>query len=233
MKKTLGVLLILLSVICIAANYGLYHDSTPGRNTAVLVSNLSDESAYFRMIVYDYEGKELWKETFKSKPYETILVDLSQKFPQSDRNWGLVFFQSDQLLYLSVLYRDGDMLFCRNHVIEPVQTSSDAKYYWYGVNYTNFGNSETAFSIINTSNKTNDLYLWVYDYAGNVIRELSGSVSPKSAVYVDLAKELSSQTTGVVDIRSTEPIVIGVEYYQGGEIWIIENIVDWYTTTNW
>jgi len=233
MKRTLGVLLIFLSAICIAANYGLYHDSTPGRNTAVLISNLSDESAYFRMIVYDYEGKELWKETFKSKPYETILVDLSQKFPQSDRNWGLVFFQSDQLLYLSVLYRDGDMLFCRNHVIEPVQTSSEAKYYWYGVNYTNFGNSETAFSVMNTSNKATDLYLWVYDYAGKVIRELSGSVSPKSAVYVDLAKELTSQTTGVVDIRSTEPIVIGVEYYQGGEIWIIENIVDWYTTTNW
>lgn len=233
MKKILVAFAMLFSMIIFAANYGFYHDSTPGRNTAIMVSNLSDENAYFRVVVYDYEGKEIWKDTFRSKPYETVHIDLVQKIPQSDRNWGLALIQCDQLLYISVLYKDREMLFCRNHVIEPVQTSSDAKYYWYGINYTNFGNAETAFALINTSNKTSEVYVWVYDYAGNVVKELSGNVSAKASAYVDLTKELNSQTSGVVDIRSTEPIVVGIEYYQSGEIWIIENIVDWYTTTSW
>ncbi|HOJ89313.1 MAG TPA: hypothetical protein PLP64_05120 [Pseudothermotoga sp.] len=233
MRKFLLTGFVLISLACFAANYGIYHDSTPGRNTAILISNLSDEDAYFRTIVYDSEGKDLWKDTYKSKPYETVLIDLSQKIPQSDKSWGLILIQCDQLLYISALYSDGEMLFTRNHVIEPVQVSSDAKYYWYGVNYTNFGNAETAFALLNTSNKSSDLYLWVYDYTGSVIKELSGSIAPKGAAYVDLAKEVSAQTSGVVDIRSTQPIVIGVEYYQSGQIWIIENIVDWYTTTSW
>lgn len=233
MKKALIFFVAILSTILFAANYGLYHDSTPGRNTAIVVSNLSDENAYFRVVAYDYEGKEIWKDTFRSKPYETVHIDLVQKIPQSEKNWGLVLIQCDQLLYISVLYKDREMLFSRDHVIEPVQVSSDAKYYWYGINYTNFGNAETAFALMNTSNKTSDVYLWVYDYAGNVIKELSGNISAKASAYVDLTKELSSQTSGVIDIRSTEPIVVGVEYYQSGEIWMIENIVDWYTTTSW
>lgn len=233
MKKILLIFTMFLSVIVFSANYGLYHDSTPGKNTTLLISNLSDENAYFRVVVYNCDGKEIWKDTFRSKPYETVHIDLVQKVPQSDKNWGLVLLQSDQLLYISVLYKDSEMLFCRNHVIEPVQTSSNAKYYWYGISYTNFGSAETAFSLINTSNKEMEVYVWVYDYAGSVIKELSGNISPKASAYVDLTKELNSQTSGVVDIRGTEPIVIGVEYYQSGEIWIIENIVDWYTTTSW
>lgn len=171
MRKLLLTGFVLISLACFAANYGIYHDSTPGRNTAILISNLSDEDAYFRTIVYDSEGKDLWKDTYKSKPYETVLIDLSQKIPQSDKSWGLILIQCDQLLYISALYSDGEMLFTRNHVIEPVQVSSDAKYYWYGVNYTNFGNAETAFALLNTSNKSSDLYLWVYDYTGSVIKE--------------------------------------------------------------
>ncbi len=233
MKKFLMICAVLLPIIALGANYGLYHDSTPNRSTAVMISNLSDENAYFRVLVYDCEGKEIWKETFKSKPYETVYVDLAQKIPQSDKNWGLVLVQCDQLLYISVLYMYGEMLFCRNHVIEPVQISSDAKYYWYGVNYTNFGSSGTAFCLMNTSTKESEVYIRVYDYTGSVVDELSGTISAKASAYVDLAKELSSQTSGVIDIRSTEPIIIGVEYYQSDEIWIVENIVDWYTTTSW
>ncbi|ABV34171.1 MULTISPECIES: hypothetical protein [Pseudothermotoga] len=233
MKKVALLVLIFLCAAGFAANYGVYYDQTIGKSTAIFVSNLSEEKAYFRVVVYDYKGNTIWQNSYRSNEFETVWVDLSQVIPQSDENWGLVLIQSDQLLYISALYKSDDVLVGRDHVIEPVQVSSDAKYYWYGLNYTNFVESQTAFSIMNTSDREADVIIDIYSYEGDFLDELSGTISPRAAAYINLSEEIQTGSMGVIDIRSTELLILGVEYYDKGGLWGIENIVDWYTTTSW
>ncbi len=233
MKKSLILTFLVIAMITIGADYCFYHDSTAGRETAFFISNLSDEKAYFRVVVYSSEGKELWKNTYRTNPYETILVDLSKLIsPRSDA-WGLVLVQSDQLLVVSVSYTSNGTLFARDTVMESVHSSKDAKYYWYATYYENIQKIETDLMILNTSSRETDVYVWIYDFQGRILKELSGSIKPRASAYINIASELDSDAIGVIDIRSTELLVIAVDYIQEGVSWAVKNVVDWYTTTDW
>ncbi|AEH51525.1 hypothetical protein [Pseudothermotoga thermarum] len=93
--------------------------------------------------------------------------------------------------------------------------------------------AETDVMISNISTREADVYVWIYDFQGKILKELSGTISPKATAYVSLYDELDVETVGVIDIRSTEPLIIAVEYIRDGKSWSIKNIVNWYTTTNW
>ncbi len=233
MKRFSITILLVIAVTLIAADYGVYHDSTSGRGTAIFISNLSEEKAYLRVVVYNSKGNELWKNSYRLNLYETILVDLTKQIRPSDNSWGLVLVQSDQLLTISASYIQDDVLFSRDIVMEPAQFSNDAKYYWYSLYYENVGSAMTDLMISNISSTEADVYVWIYDFQGQILKELSGTINPRACAYVSLYDELETEAIGVVDIRSTEPLIIAVEYLEEGESWSIRNIVDWYTTTSW
>lgn len=225
--------LILLATVYFAANYVIYYDCTPDYKTSVLISNLSDEKAYFRVTVYDSNGQRLWRETYNKPPYSSVFIDLSQVVNRSESSWGLVLVQCDQLLHAMVLYREEEgTLLNSNHIIEPLNFSEDAKYYWYSAGYVNAEESQPALILVNPNDKTIDVAVWIYDEAGQLVKDLEGEIEPFAAAYVNLIKYVQ-QGSGVVDIRSTLPILLAVEHYDDGMLWNINNIVDWYTTTSW
>jgi len=225
--------LVLLATIYFAANYAVYYDCTPDYKTSLLISNLSDEKAYFRVTVFDSSGQRLWRETYNKPPYSSVFIDLSQVVKRSESSWGLVLVQCDELLHITVMYWEEEgTLLNSNHVIEPLNFSQDAKYYWYAVGYVNSENSQPALILANPNDKSIDVAVWIYDEAGQLVKDLEGELDPFSAVYVNLVKYVQ-QGSGVVDIRSTLPILVAVEHYDDGMLWNINNIVDWYTTTSW
>jgi hypothetical protein len=225
--------LVLLATIYFAANYAVYYDCTPDYKTSLLISNLSDEKAYFRVTVFDSSGQRLWRGTYNKPPYSSVFIDLSQVVKRSESSWGLVLVQCDELLHITVLYWEEEgTLLNSNHVIEPFNFRQDAKYYWYAVGYVNSENSQPALILANPNDKSIDVAVWIYDEAGQLVKDLEGELDPFSAVYVNLVKYVQ-QGSGVVDIRSTLPILVAVEHYDDGMLWNINNIVDWYTTTSW
>lgn len=225
--------LVLLATIYFAANYAVYYDCTPDYRTSLLISNLSDEKAYFRVTVFDSSGQRLWRETYNKPPYSSVFIDLSQVVKRSESSWGLVLVQCDELLHITVMYWEEEgTLLNSNHVIKPFNFRQDAKYYWYAVGYVNSENSQPALILANPNDKSIDVAVWIYDEAGQLVKDLEGELDPFSAVYVNLVKYVQ-QGSGVVDIRSTLPILVAVEHYDDGMLWNINNIVDWYTTTSW
>ncbi|AEH51526.1 hypothetical protein [Pseudothermotoga thermarum] len=127
MKRFFFITLMFVVATMIAANYGVYHDSTFDRGTAIFISNMSEEKAYLRVVVYNSTGDELWKNTYRLNLYETILIDLTKIINPDINTWGLVLVQSDQLLSISVSYLQDDALFSRDIITEPAQSSMDAK----------------------------------------------------------------------------------------------------------
>ncbi len=233
MRRVVIFSLVLLATIYFAANYAVYYDCTPDYKTSLLISNLSDEKAYFRVTVFDSSGQRLWRGTYNKPPYSSVFIDLSQVVKRSESSWGLVLVQCDELLHITVLYWEEEgTLLNSNHVIEPFNFRQDAKYYWYAVGYVNSENSQPALILANPNDKSIDVAVWIYDEAGQLVKDLEGELDPFSAVYVNLVKYVQ-QGSGVVDIRSTLPILVAVEHYDDGMLWNINNIVDWYTTTSW
>lgn len=234
MVRKLSILVLTLSCMLIfALDYAFYYDCTPEKETAVLVSNLSDEPQYTRLLVFDSKGKRLHQEVTTLNPYRSVVFDLTRVVTPSPTTWGLVMLQSDGHLYISVAYSDHRLLVSRDHVIEPVATREDAKYYWYALSYMNTKSFKTGFAIANPNKVEAQGNVYIYNASGELLKDLSGSIQPYNSVYVDLAEELEVETFGVVDVKSTVPIVLGVEYFLEGKIWQIDNIVDWYATTSW
>lgn len=234
MVRKLSMLVLALSCMLIfAADYAFYYDCTPEKETAVLVSNLSDEPQYTRLLVFDSKGKRLYQEVTTLDPYKSVIFDLTRVVTPSPTTWGLTMLQSDGHLYISVAYSDHRLLVSRDHVIEPVTTSKDAKYYWYALSYVNTRSFKTGFAILNPNRVEAQGNVYIYNASGELLKELYGSIQPYNSVYVDLAEELEVETFGVIDVKSTVPIVLGVEYFLEGKIWQIGNIVDWYATTSW
>lgn len=227
------VFLMLICAVLIGADYAFYYDCTPDKETAIFVSNVSDEQCYVRLLVFDNNGKRLHQEVLTLDPYKSVIFDLSRVVTPSPSAWGLTMLQSDGFLQISIVYSDRDLLVSRDHVIEPVTTSRDAKYYWYTLGYVNSKSFKTGFAIMNPNKVEAQGYIYIYDASGKTLKELSGTIQPYNSVYVFVSERIEEETFGVIDIRSTVPIVLGVEYFLEDKIWQIDNIVDWYTTTSW
>ncbi len=233
MRKILSFTLLVVITLIFAESYAAYHLSTVGYKTSVLVSNMSEEKAYFRVLAFNCYGKKLWQDTYSAQAYSTVSIDLAEFIPSADENWGLLLIECDQLLHISVLYQDESFgLLNVDHVIEPVQSSEDAKYYWYAAGYLVKDNSSIGLVMMNPNKDEVSISIWICNSNGETVDEFSGSIEPFAAVFLDLLDHVKDDV-GVVDIQVDLPIIIGVEHYEEGEIWTIDNIVDWYTITEW
>ncbi|WP_041081909.1 hypothetical protein [Thermotoga profunda] len=233
MRRIFIFALLVLAVLALADIYALYHLSVPGYRTTVFVSNMSEEEANFTISAFDCTGQKLWEDTYISKEYSTVAINLAEFIESNDDCWGLLLIKCDQLLHITAFYEDEEYgLLNTDHVIEPVQASEDTKYYWYAAGYVNKGNSETALVLINPNEDEASGSIWICNSNGETVKDLSGTIEPFSAKFFDLIKFIKDDV-GVVDIQSDLPIIIGIEHYEDGEIWTIDNIVDWYTTTEW
>ncbi|HBT39045.1 MAG: hypothetical protein H5T93_07590 [Pseudothermotoga sp.] len=232
-NKLLALSVLLVATVYLAANYVIYYDCTHDYKTSILVSNLSDEKAYFRVTVYDSSGQKLWRESYNRPPYGSVFIDLSNVVSQAESSWGLVLIQCEQLLHVTALYYEAEgTLLNSNHIIEPLNFLEDAKYYWYSAGYVNAQESQPSLILVNPNENTIDVVLWIYDESGQLVEDLEGEIEPFAAAYVNLMKYLQ-QGSGIVDVRTTMPILLAVEWYEDGLLWNINNIVDWYTTTSW
>lgn len=233
MKKFILFLLI-LSVATFASDYAFYYDCSPDRETAIMVTNLSDEKASLRLLLFDSYGKRLFQQIQTLAPYQTWFLDLTSVVTPSTTSWGLAMLQSDQLLYVLALYTINEKLTSIDHVIEPITIDSDAKYYWYAVNYVNFDIWTTWVAIINPNKVQASVEIYVCDgKQGEQVDVLSATLEPYAVDYVDLKEMVEVGSFGVVDVRSNVPLVLGVEYWRKDELAEVDNVVDWYATTRW
>ncbi|MEJ5229464.1 MAG: hypothetical protein WHT65_05635 [Pseudothermotoga sp.] len=233
MKKMIVFILLLVTVLILADSYAVYHLSVPGYSTSLLISNMSEEKAYFRISAFDCYGKKLWQNSYNMSEYSTMSVDLAKFITSGDDNWGLLLIECDQLLSIAVMYQDETYgLLNGDHVIEPIQYSEDAKYYWYAAVYAVKGSSSTTLALMNPNKKETEITIWICESNGETVEELTATLEPFSSAFLDLAKYIQ-EDIGVVDIQSDLPIAIGVEHYEDDELWTVDNIVDWYTTTEW
>lgn len=232
-RKITVLALVILAVFTFAETYAIYHLSTPLYKTKVLISIMGEGRAHFTVYAFDCNGKKLWQNTYDSEEYSTLTIDLSKFIKGHDDNWGLLLIDSSSLLHLTVLYEDVEYgLLCRDHIVEPVWFFEDTKYYWYAAGYINKGNSETGLVLINPNNEEANGSFWISDSKGRTVENLSGTIKPYAAVFFDLTKYIKDDV-GFVDIQTDLPIIIAVEHYEKGGLWIVDNVVSCYTTTEW
>ncbi|MGB9790548.1 MAG: hypothetical protein ACPLTP_07955 [Thermotoga caldifontis] len=232
--KKLMLFFLVLSVAVFASDYAFYYDCSPDRETAIMVTNLSDENASLRLLLFDSYGKRLFQQIQTLAPYQTWFLDLTSVVTPSTTSWGLAMLQSDQLLYVLALYTGSEKLTSIDHVIEPITINSDAKYYWYAVNYVNFDTWKTWVAIMNPNKVQADVEVYVYDgKQGGQVDVLSGTLEPYAVDYVDLTEIAEAGNFGVIDVRSNVPLVLAVEYWREDELAEVDNVVDWYATTGW
>lgn len=232
-KGTTMFLMVIFAALAFANTYAFYYLSTPVYNTNVLISIIGEERANLTVTVFDFNGKELWQKTYDAEEYSTLSIDLSTFIKANDDNWGLAIIDSDSLLHVTVLYEDVDYgLFTTDHVVEPIWFYEDAKYYWYSASHVNKGKSETGLILMNPNDEEVDGNMWICDSKGRTVQDLSGKIKPFSAVFFNLTRFIKDDF-GFIDIQVDLPIIIGIEHYENGQLWTINNIVSWYMTTDW
>ena len=208
--------------------YTIYYFRVGNYSTAVSVSNMGEEDAKVDAKVFDRNGNVLWHGSFNLAPYSSRLIDVSELFESSDESWGLFLAESEGLLNLFAVYKDDEEPFAVDQVIEPIQQLKDATYYWYSVGYVNKEDFGMGLIFMNPNPRPVQVYAWVKDSSGETLWELEGTLQPFSSAFVDLS-EYAKGEYGVLDVRADLPINLATEFYFGGDIWTVDNIVDWYT----
>jgi len=232
--KWLTVLFVLAFVVLtFPSNYALYYTAFPQQNTGILITNVYDERANYRIEIYDSDGYKLWSDSRRLDPYVTDFIDVAETVGTDEYNWGLALIKSDELLYIGAMYMIDEEVIAYDNVLEPIQEDENAKYYWYGMSFHNLAEGTSGIVISNPNNEECSISIWVYDSDGTLIYEDSGFLYERESAYFDLSEELYAEAVGVVDVRSDLPIIIGAEYYKNGDTWEIDNVVDWYSTTPW
>ncbi len=229
-----GVILILaLFVSTTARTYTSYYTCLPGTVTAVVLTNASsyDHEEAFRLTLYSAEGAVLHSFMGDLASYQSAVYFLNDFVDQPDKySWGSLVIESNVLLLAGVwIGTDTEWVSISNVQAQTLSTEElDIAYFWYGANYANTEHRRTGIAVINPGESAIEGTAYIYDSAGALQNSNDFTLNPHAAAYFNPESvfPIGEDSWGLIDIRSTDPIVVSSEYFDADGILLDVDIID-------
>jgi hypothetical protein len=237
-KKTAASFLCIVLLCCVASSAAgrtiwAYYDSAPGVNTVVVLSNASEFAAADGVTIrlYDANGSLLCESVHGLDAYESTAVFLNGLLDEANElAWGLVEIESELLIQVGVwIGTEEGWLFVENYGELGGSTAGlEVETYWYGVSYANTPNRQTTVTILSPNDRIAFSSLHMYDAVGTLqyYRELPLPV--RQPVFIDLADAFppADDIWGIVDIGTTQPVIVVCTYFDAEGYLIDVDVVD-------
>ena len=229
-----GIVLILaLSVSTTARTYTSYYTCLPGTVTAIVLTNASsyDHEEAFRLTMYSAEGPVIHSFTRGLTSYESVVYFLNDFIDQPDEfSWGALVIESNVLLLAGIwIGTDTEWVSISNVQAQTLSTEGlDIAYFWYGANYANTEHRRTGIAVINPGDSALAGTAYIYDSAGSLQNSSDFALEPHSSAYFNPESvfPIGEDSWGLIDIRSTDPMVVISEYFDADGDLLDVDIID-------
>ena len=213
-------------------HYAFYYDITGGQDVEVNVLNPMFTPTNFVMTVHDAFGAEIWATAGSLASAQSGFVRLGGNVPYDDDAWGVVNVESDDRLIIGIEYLYDDEIISIDSIVTEVPALNSFETYWLGTHYSQVGESETAFIVMNPWPVTTACTVTAYNSESVRIYERDFSLGAYESEYVALTSVLGSSGLlwGLLDVKMQgQAVVIAVEYYGRGCSGLeIDNVTEFY-----
>lgn len=214
---------VLILALCVVAppalgrTYVAYHDSTEGHNTALVLTNVANESVSVEVIAYDSAGTPIASTEVNLSGFASEAIFLEELVEEaSGLAWGLVSAETEGRIALaSWVGVDGAWLSIENTSVPlTLPETYDVSGYWITTNYANTASRSTALSLVNPFDAQAAGKIYVYNAEGEAQAALPFELEPRTSAFVLLSEELDMGSTmwGMVDVSCDAPILLVAEY---------------------
>ncbi|MBU1048931.1 hypothetical protein KKG90_02790 [Candidatus Bipolaricaulota bacterium] len=227
------ILILIVSVAVTGRTYKSYYTCLPGSVTAVVITNASayEHEEAFSLTLYDAEGSTLYTTVAGLKSFESTVYFLNDLVEQpGELSWGALVVESNVLLLTGVwIGTETEWVSISNVQAQTLSTEGlDIAYYWYGANYANTENRRTGIAVINHGENALTGTAFVYDSKG-VLQNYTDFVlvAHGSAFFrPESVFPVGEDSWGLIDIRTTDPIVVASEYYDAAGTLLDIDLID-------
>ena len=235
MKTLAAISAIVLAVGLVAAgqfHYAFYYDLSGGQDLEINIMNTMPWSNNVTIDVHDAYGGLIWDSYATLDGYSTVYVRLGDEIPSGGTNWGVVTVDSEDRVIVGLEYYMDDLLVSMDTVYDEIPQISADEPYWLGTYYTQVGDAETAYVVMNPWPTTARCAVTAYDANGSAVHFLEFVLGPYESEYVLLSGEIGSGGLmyGLLDVQMEgQVVVLALEYTGRGCSGLeIDNVTEYY-----
>jgi len=227
------IFILVLSTSATARTYTSYYTCLPGSVTAVVLTNAStyDHEEAFQLTMYSADGTVLHAFVGNLDSYQSTVYFLNDFIDEPNEfSWGPLVIESNVLLLAGVWIGTEDEWVSISNVQSQVLSTDglDVAYFWYGANYANTEHRRTGIAVVNPGKSAITGTAYIYDSDGSLQDSSDFTLSSHGAAYFtpESVFPIGEDSWGLIDIRSTNPIVVVSEYYDARGILLDVDIID-------
>jgi len=227
------IFILVLSASTTARTYTSYYTCLPGSVTAVVLTNASayDHEEAFQLTMYSAGGTILHTFVGNLNSYQSAVYFLNDFIDEPDElSWGSLVIKSNVLLLTGVwIGTENEWVSISNVQAQTLSTEGlDVAYFWCGANYANTEHRRAGIAVVNPGESAITGTAYIYDSEGSLQNSSDFTLNSHGAAYFapESVFPIGEDSWGLIDIRSTDPIVVVSEYYDASGILLDVDIID-------
>jgi len=218
MKTAMLIGAIVLSTGLVAVgqfHYAFYYDLSGGQDLEINLINAMPWTNEVTMVVHDAYGGEIWATAAELVGYEPGFVRLGDEIPSGGTHWGVVTVDSTGRIIIGLEYFADGLLISVDTIYNEVPVLNPDEQFWLGTYYSQAGDAETAYIVMNPWPSTARCTVTVYDSAGDWLYAEDFALGPYEAEYVRLGDAVGSGGLiwGLLDVSMEDvSVIVALEY---------------------
>lgn len=235
MRKLIAIAVIVLLTGFVAAgqfHYAFYYDLSGGQDLEVNLINTMPWTNELMIVAHDAYGGEIWSTTAELSGYESLFVRLGDDIASDSFHWGVVTVDSSDQLIIGLEYFSEGLLISVDTVYNEIPVLNPDEPFWLGTYYTQVGDAETAYIVMNPWATTARCTVDVYGADGEWLYTQDFVLGPYESEYVNLGDEIGSGGLiwGFLDVSMEDvSVIIALEYTGRGCSGLeIDNVTEFY-----
>jgi hypothetical protein len=230
---TVGAIILAVGLGAVAQfHYAFYYDLSGGQDLEINLMNTMPWPNEIVIEVHDAYGGLIWDSSGTMDGYATAYVRLGENISSSDYTWGVVTVGSTDRVIVGLEYFKDALLVSMDTVYDELPTIDASEPYWLGTYYTQVGDANTSFIVMNPWETTARCAVTAYDADGASVYSQEFVLGPYESEYVSLGGEIGTGGLlyGLLDMRMEgQLVVLALEYTGRGRSGLeIDNVTEYY-----
>jgi len=213
-------------------HYAFYYDLSGGQDLEINLINTMPWENDLMIEVHDAYGGLIWDTYGSVAGYETVYVRLGDEVPVDDLHWGVVTVDSSDRLIVGLEYFADGLLISVDTVYTEIPVLDPSEPFWLGTYYTQVGDAETAYIVMNPWATTARCSIDAYDADGDWLESWDFVLGPYESEYVWLGDYIASSglSWGFLDVSMEDvSVILALEYTGRGCSGLeIDNVTEYY-----
>lgn len=235
MRKLIAIGAMVLLTGFVAAgqfHYAFYYDLSGGQDLEINLLNTMPWVNDVTIEVHDAYGGLIWDSSGTVDANASVYVELGENVPVADTHWGVVVVDSTDRLIVGLEYYKNGALVSMGTIYAEVPEIDPSEPFWLGAYYTQVGDAETAYIVMNPWPTTARCEVTVYDADGGEVHTQEFVLGPYESEYVQLTPIIGSGGLlyGLVDVMMEGQVVVLALEHTGrgcGDLEIV-NVTEYY-----